>query len=100
MTHAGVYSAVLHYLRAIRASGSDNATTVARAMRNLPVNDFFGKGGEVRADGRMIHDMYLVEVKSPEESHYWWDYYKILATVPGSKAFRPLLEGECSLVPT
>ena len=100
MAHAGVYSAVLHYLRAVRASGTDNAKVVAAKMRQLPVDDFFAKRGELRADGRLVHDMYLVQVKPPEESRQPWDYYKILSIIPGDKAFRPLAEGHCSLVPT
>jgi branched-chain amino acid transport system substrate-binding protein len=100
MTHAGVYSAVRHYLRAVQASGTDNAKVVAAKMRELPVNDFFAKGGELRADGRLVHDMYLVQVKPPEESRQPWDYYKILSIIPGDKAFRPLAEGQCVLAPT
>jgi len=74
MAHAGVYSAVLHYLRAVQASGTDNAKAVATKMRKLPVDDFFAKGGELRADGRLVHDMCLVQVKPPEEARYPWDY--------------------------
>jgi branched-chain amino acid transport system substrate-binding protein len=99
MSHAGVYSAVLHYLRAVRAAGTDDAKSVASTMRELRVNDFFAKGGAIRADGRLIHDMYLVEVKAPEESRRLWDYYKILSIIPGEHAFRPLGEGKCHLVP-
>jgi branched-chain amino acid transport system substrate-binding protein len=99
MAHAGVYSSVLHYLRAVRAAGTDEGKVVANKMRELPVDDFFAKGGEVRIDGRLIHDMYLVEVKAPEESRYPWDYYKILSIIPGNQAFRPLSEGKCPLVP-
>ena len=100
MGHAGVYSAVLHYLRSVRASGSDEGKTVANSMRQLRVDDFFAPGGVLRADGRLVHDMYLVEVKPPEESRYPWDYYKVLSVIPGDKAFRPLAEGKCPLVPT
>jgi len=99
MTHAGVYSSVLHYLRAVRGAGTDEAKAVASKMRELRVNDFFAKGGEVRADGRLIHDMYLVEVKAPEESRRPWDYYKILSIISGDQAFRPLGEGKCRLAP-
>lgn len=99
MTHAGVYSSVLHYLRAVHAAGTDEAKAVATKMRELRVNDFFAKGGEARADGRLIHDMYLVEVKAPEESRRPWDYYKILSIIPGDQAFRPVGEGKCHLVP-
>ena len=98
MTHAGVYSAVLHYLRGVQGSGTDHAKAIASKMRQLPVEDFFAKGGELRADGRLVHDMYLVQVKSPEESREPWDYYKILSIIPGDKAFRPLTESECPLV--
>ena len=90
----------LHYLRAVQLSGTDNAKVVATKMRKLPVDDFFAKGGELRADGRLVHDMYLVQVKPPEESRQPWDYYKVLSIIPGDKAFRPLAEGHCSLVPT
>ena len=67
-------------------------------MKEMPVNDFFAHGGKVREDGRMVHDMYLVQVKSPEESKYPWDYYKVIRTIPGDQAFRPLNESECPLV--
>jgi branched-chain amino acid transport system substrate-binding protein len=99
MSHAGVYSSVLHYLRAAQAAETDDGKRVASKMRELRVNDVFAKGGEIRADGRLIHDMYLVEVKAPEESRRTWDYYKILSTIPGDQAFRPLGEGRCHLVP-
>jgi len=99
MTHAGVYSAVLHYLRAVRACGTDKAEVVANSMRQLHVDDFFAPRGEVRADGQLVHDMYLVEVKPPEDSRYPWDYYKVLSVIPGAKAFRPLADGRCPLVP-
>jgi branched-chain amino acid transport system substrate-binding protein len=98
MAQAGVYSAVLHYLRAVQASGTDNAKVVATKMRQLRVDDIFAENGELRADGRLVHDMYLVQVKPPEESRYPWDYYKILSVIPGEKAFRPLAEGACPLV--
>lgn len=99
MTHAGVYSAVLHYLRAVRASGTDEGKIVANSMRQLRVDDFFAPGGVLRMDGRLVHDMYLVEVKPPEESRYPWDYYRVLSIIPGDKAFRPVAEGNCPLVP-
>jgi branched-chain amino acid transport system substrate-binding protein len=99
MAHAGVYSAVLHYLRAVHAAETDEAAAVVAKMRALRVDDFFAKGGEVRVDGRLIHDMDLAEVKAPEESRRPWDYYKILSTIPGNQAFRPLDEGKCPLVP-
>jgi branched-chain amino acid transport system substrate-binding protein len=95
---AGVYSAVMHYLKAIAATGTDEARAVVTRMKAMPVDDFFARGGKIRADGRMVHDMYLAQVKKPEESHYAWDYYKILRTIPGDQAFRPLSESECPLV--
>jgi branched-chain amino acid transport system substrate-binding protein len=98
MAQAGVYSAVLHYLRAVQASGADNAKVVATKMRQLRVDDIFAENGELRADGRLVHDMYLVQVKPLEESRYPWDYYKILSVIPGEKAFRPLAQGACPLV--
>jgi branched-chain amino acid transport system substrate-binding protein len=98
MFQAGVYSAVTHYLRAIEATGTDDAGTVISKMKATPVNDFFAKNGHIREDGRMVHDMYLMQLKSPSESKGPWDVYKLLATVPGNQAFRPLEEGGCSLV--
>jgi branched-chain amino acid transport system substrate-binding protein len=98
MSHAGVYSAVRHYLRAVQAAGTDDALAVAAKMRELPVDDFFAKGGRVRADGRMVHDMYLVQVKQPAQSRQAWDYYDILSTIPRDRAFRPLEESVCPLV--
>jgi branched-chain amino acid transport system substrate-binding protein len=98
MAQAAMYSAVRHYLRAIEAAGTDEAKAVMAKMREIPVNDFYAKNGQVREDGRMVHDMYFVQVKSPEESSGPWDYYKILSTIPGDQAFRPLDEGGCPLV--
>ena len=95
---AGVYSAVTHYLKAVDALGSDEAKAVVAKMRDMPIHDFFADRGLLRADGRMVHDMYLVEVKKPEESHYPWDYYKILKIIPGEEAFRPMSEGGCPLL--
>jgi branched-chain amino acid transport system substrate-binding protein len=98
MVQAGVYSAVLHYLNAIKEAGSDNAKAVVEQMKATPVNDFFAKNGTIRDDGRMVHDMYLARVKSPDESTGEWDYYEILRTIPGDQAFLPLSESTCSLV--
>jgi branched-chain amino acid transport system substrate-binding protein len=98
MAQAAVYSAIRHYLRAIDAAGTDEAKAVMTKMRELPVNDFYAKNGRVREDGRMVHDMYFVQVKTPEESTGPWDYYKILSTIPSDQAFRPLNEGGCPLV--
>ena len=100
MTHAGVYSSITHYLRAVQAAGTKDPLKVAAKMREMPVKDFFAPNGRVREDGRMVHDMYLVQVKSPQESKYPWDYYKILKTIPGDQAFRPLAEGNCPQVAT
>jgi len=99
MVHAGVYAGVLHYLKAIEALGdkSDGAAVVAK-MKELPTSDpLFGEG-EIRADGRKIHDMYLFKVKSPDASTGPWDYYELVATIPGDQAFRPLADGGCPLV--
>ncbi|MCW5719576.1 MAG: ABC transporter substrate-binding protein [Devosia sp.] len=98
MAQAGVYSAVTHYLNAIAQTGTDSAAPVIAQMKATPVNDFFAQNGTIREDGRMVHDMYLAQVKTPAESSGPWDYYKILATVPGDEAFRPLSESACPLV--
>jgi branched-chain amino acid transport system substrate-binding protein len=98
MPQAGVYSAIRHYLGAIAAAGTDEAKAVMAKMRERPVNDFYVKDGRLREDGRLIHDMYFAQVKTPSESTKPWDYYKILATIPGDQAFRPLAEGGCPLV--
>lgn len=98
MAQAGVYSGVLHYLKAVAAAGTDDAEAVSAKMRELPVRDAFTRTGTVRADGRMVHDMYLVQVKKPAESKAPWDYYKVLATLPADVAFRSLEESTCPLV--
>ncbi|ODT21782.1 MAG: ABC transporter permease [Alphaproteobacteria bacterium 64-6] len=98
MVQAGVYSSVMHYLKAVQAAGTDEAKAVAAKMREMPVDDFFAKGAKIREDGRLIHDMYLVEVKSEKESKGPWDYYKILRTIPGDQAALPLSESKCPLV--
>jgi branched-chain amino acid transport system substrate-binding protein len=99
MVQAGVYSAVLHYLKAVHALKSDaDGSAVVAKMKAMATDDkLFGKG-TIRQDGRKIHDMYLFEVKKPQESKGPWDYYKIRATIPADQAFRPLNEGECPLV--
>jgi branched-chain amino acid transport system substrate-binding protein len=96
MVQAGTYSAVLHYLKAMEAAGTVDGRVVADRMRELPVDDFFAKG-RVREDGRMMHDMYLVEVKTPSESKAKWDYYKVLRRIPAEEAAQPLSESKCSL---
>ena len=95
---AGNYSSTLHYLKAVQAAKTDEAAAVMTQMRATPVNDFFARNGTVRQDGRMVHDMYLVQVKQPQESKYAWDYYKVLATIPGDVAFIPLAQSACPLV--
>ena len=99
MVHAGVYSAVTHYLKAVEALKSDaDGKAVVAKMKEMPTDDkLFGKG-TVRADGRKIHPMYLFEVKTPAESKGPWDYYKVRATIPAEEAFRPLADGGCPLV--
>jgi branched-chain amino acid transport system substrate-binding protein len=97
MVQAGTYSSVLHYLKAMAAAGTVEGKTVAVKMRELPVDDFFAKG-RIREDGRMVHDMYLVEVKAPSESKAPWDYYKVLRRIPAEEAAQPLSESKCSLV--
>ena len=98
MAQAAVYSAIRHYLRAIAAAGTDEAKAVMAKMREIPVNDFYAKNGKVREDGRMVHDMYFLQVKTPEESTGAWDYYRILSTISSDQAFRPLDESGCPLV--
>lgn len=98
MAQAGTYSATMHYLNAIEAAGTDAAEQVMAKMKEMPINDFFAADGKIREDGRMVHDMYLVQVKTPEESTEPWDYYKIVATIPGDEAFLPLSESVCPLV--
>jgi branched-chain amino acid transport system substrate-binding protein len=89
---------VLHYLKAVAALKSKDSAAVMAKMKEMPTDDpLFGKG-EIRADGRKLHDMYLYEVKKPAESKGKWDYYKQLAVIPAAQAFRPLAESECPLV--
>ena len=98
MVHAGVYSSVLHYLKAVEAGKTDDGAKVAAKMKELPTDDvLFGKG-TVRADGRKIHPAYLFQVKKPSESKGPYDYYKLRATIPADQAFRPLNEGDCPLI--
>jgi branched-chain amino acid transport system substrate-binding protein len=82
----------------VQAAGTDETGAVMRKMKANPINDFFAKHGRIREDGRMVHDMYLFEVKKPSESKYPWDYYKLIATVPGEQAFQPLSKSACPLV--
>lgn len=95
---AANYSSTMHYLKAVKDAGTDAAPAVMAKMKSMKVNDFFARNGVVREDGRMVHDMLLVQVKKPSESKYPWDYYKVLATIPGNEAFQPLAQSACSLV--
>jgi branched-chain amino acid transport system substrate-binding protein len=95
---AGTYSAVRHYLLSVRHTGTTQPPAVAVKMRQMPVNDIFATDGYIRDDGRMVHDMYLTQIKMPAESHDQWDLVKIVRTIPGSEAFRPLSDSECPAV--
>jgi len=96
--HAGVYSAVTHYLNAIKATASDDAKLVATQMKSSLIDDMFAANGHLRDDGRMVHDMYLMRVKTPEESKGEWDVFSLVDTVPGDIAFRPLADSKCPLL--
>ena len=98
MGQAGVYSSLLHYFKAVDKAGTDEAGAVMAAMKSIPVNDMFAKNGYIRDDGRMVHDMYLAQVKKPSESTGKWDYYKIIRTIPGDDAYMPLEKSTCPLV--
>ena len=98
MVHTGVYSGVHHYLKAVKAAGTTESAAVAAKMRELRVNDGYNKNVEIRADGRVLHDMHVMKVKAPAESKAPYDYYRHLATIPGPQAFRPLAQSECPLV--
>ena len=98
MAQAGQYSATMHYLKAVEAAGTDDTAAVMQKMRELPIDDVFTHNGRIREDGRMVHDMYLFEVKAPSESRAPWDYYKLLATIPAENAFTPLAQSLCPLI--
>ncbi|WP_136414579.1 ABC transporter substrate-binding protein [Herbaspirillum sp. ST 5-3] len=97
MIQAGAYSATMNYLKAIQATGTDNADTVMKKLKSTEINDFFAKGGKIRANGRMVHDMYLAEAKKPSESKGDWDIIKIKQVIPGEQAYQPLSENTCPL---
>jgi branched-chain amino acid transport system substrate-binding protein len=97
MWQAGVYSSVMHYLQAVQDAGTDDPLKVTAKMREKPIEDFFARHGHLREDNLMVHDLMLVQVKSAEESKYPWDYYKVLATIPGDDAFGPP-NPECPMV--
>jgi branched-chain amino acid transport system substrate-binding protein len=98
MIQAGTYSSILHYLRAVQAAGTDETGAVMARMKTAPINDVFVKNGSIRADGRMMRDMYLFEVKQPGESKYAWDYYKLKTTIPAKEAFLPAERSVCPLL--
>jgi branched-chain amino acid transport system substrate-binding protein len=95
---AGVYSAVTTYLKAVKAVGTDDADKVMAELKKTKINDLFAKNGYIRQDGRMVHEMYLMQVKTPEESKYPWDYYKLKATIPAEEAFQPLSKSTCPMI--
>lgn len=98
MVQAGVYSGVHHYLAAVKAAGTKDSAVVAKKMHEMKVNDMYNKDVTIRPDGRVLHSMYLVQVKKPDESKYKYDYYKVITTSPGEQAFRPMDDGNCPLV--
>ena len=96
--HASVYSSTLHYLKAVQAAGTDDTAAVMKKMQEMPINDMFAKGGKLREDGRMVHDMYLFQVKAPAASKGAWDYYDLKGTVKGEEAFQTIAAGKCAAV--
>ena len=98
MAQAGDYSSTMHYLKAVKAAGTDEAQAVMKKMKETPVNDFFAKNAKIREDGRLVHDFYLLQVKKPEESKYPWDYYHVRQVIPASEAVTPVAESECPLL--
>ena len=98
MIQAGAYSATMSYLNAVKAAGTTDADPVMAQLKKMKINDMFTNSGYVRADGLMIHDMYVMQVKSPQESKYPWDYYKVVKVMKGEEAFGPLT-GLCPLAP-
>ncbi len=97
MLQAADYSATMQYLAAVKATGTDDSDKVMAHLKKTPINDMFAKGGVIRPDGRMVHDMYLMQVKEQSESKYPWDYYKVVATIPGAQAYATKAESKCSL---
>ena len=98
MAQAGDYSSTMHYLKAVKAAGTDEAKAVMRKMKDTPINDFFAKNGKIREDGRHVHDFYLLQVKKPEESKYPWDYYHVRQVIPANDAVMPVAQSECPLL--
>ncbi len=98
MLQAGVYGSVLHYLKAVKAAGTDDADKVAAAMRSMAINDAFTENAKIREDGRVLRDMYLAKVKTPGNSKYAWDYFEIVRKIPATDSVMPLSESKCPLV--
>ena len=98
MVQAGDYSSTMHYLKAVKAAGTDEAGAVMKKMKEMPINDFFAKNGRIRADGRHVHDFYLLQVKKPEESKYPWDYYHVRQVIPANDVVMPVAQSECPLL--
>jgi len=98
MVQAGVYSSTLQYLKAVQAAGTDDADAVMKKLKEMTLNDATVKGGKIRADGRMVHEFYLYQVKSPGESKGEWDLYKLISTIPGDQAFQPLSLSRCPMI--
>jgi len=98
MVQAGDYSSTMHYLKAVKAAGTDEAGAVMKKMKEMPINDFFAKNGRIRADGRHVHDFYLLQVKKPEESKYPWDYYHVRQVIPANDVVLPVAQSECPLL--
>jgi branched-chain amino acid transport system substrate-binding protein len=98
MVHAAMYSATTHYLKAVQAAGTDETKAVMAKMKSTPVNDVFATNGRIREDGLHVHDMYLMQVKRPDESKYPWDYYHVRAVIPPDEAFKSMKEGTCKFV--
>ncbi|WP_342779020.1 ABC transporter substrate-binding protein [Methylobacterium terricola] len=98
MIHASAYAGVMHYLKAIQATGTDDSATVVSKMKSTPMNDFINKDVIIRQDGRVLHNMILLQVKAPKDSKYKYDFYNVLGTAPGDKVFRPMAEGGCPLL--
>ena len=95
---AGTYASVLHYLKAVEAAGTDEGKAVAAKMKEMPVNDFYNKNVQIRADGRVMHKTFLMKVKSPADSKYRGDFYKVMAEMSGEESYKPLSESQCPLV--
>src|SRR6266550_1108092 len=94
---AGAYSAVMNYLKAVQAAKTDDAGVVMKQLKSMPINDMFARNGKMRSDGRMVHDLYLVQVKAPGDVKERWDYYNVKEIIPGDEAFQPLSSSRCRL---